>query len=492
MKTSIQEMNMRKFVLGLVAAVLSTGAFAVEVRQVMKEARYSRGDENVRVVQPADTAAWIWMPGADVYGVAAYGDEAKARSLKGEAPAWFFRFRNDFTADGSPLRFDVTADERFVLYLDGKAIARGPQRGMPNHWCFQSYEIKGLEPGSHRLEAVCWQLGANAPVAQLSYRGGFLLKAEGAYDAKLTTGRGGWRVAPLVNTAMAPRNRELLGVGNPCRVTGTGFPCEEPPADAWRPAAIVRAGIDGERWWERQPGWMLFPADRPDQLYAVKTPGRVVNAGQDLTKPFTVPARTELDLWWDLGDYYCAYPELETSGGAGATVTWGWTESLREAKGAKGNRDEWKGKSFTQTLTDTFVSDGRPDAFFTTPWWRCGRWCRLTVRTADAPLGIRRVALGETRVLAGSPDDFAALARRRGEVWQVGAITDWTARELDLDTSFLGDGKWTLESFADASDADTAPERYVRGQRTVSAKENLHLKLAPGGGWTGRFTRTFR
>lgn len=72
----------------------------------MKEARYSRGDENVRVVQPADTAAWIWMPGVDVYGVAAYGDEAKARSLKGEAPAWFFRFRNDFTADGSPFRFD--------------------------------------------------------------------------------------------------------------------------------------------------------------------------------------------------------------------------------------------------------------------------------------------------------------------------------------------------------------------------------------------------
>ena len=400
-------MNSFRLIAAVSVVLFSLSAFAAEVRQVMKEARYSRGDENVRVVQPADTAAWIWMPGTDVYGVAAYGDEARARSLKGEAPAWFFRFRNDFTSDGSPLRFDVTADERFVLYLDGRAIARGPQRGTPNHWCFQSYEIKGLEPGSHRLEAVCWQLGANAPVAQLSYRGGFLLKAEGGYDAKLTTGKGDWRVAPLVNTAMAPRNRDLLGVGNPCRVTGTGFPREEPPADAWRTAATVRAGIDGERWWERQPGWMLFPADRPDQLYAVRTPGRVVNAERDLTKPFTVPARTELDLWWDLGDYFCAYPELETSGGAGATVTWGWTESLRDAKGAKGDRDEWNGKSFTQTLTDTFVSDGRADAFFTTPWWRCGRWCRLTVKTADAPLEFRRVALGETRYPLSVDASFA-------------------------------------------------------------------------------------
>ena len=390
-----------------VAAVLFVEASAVEVRPVTKPARYSRGDENVRVVQSADRASWIWMPGHEVFGVAALDEDRRARSRKDGAPSWFFRFRNDFASDGTPLRFDVTADERFVLYLDGRAIARGPQRGMVEHWYYQSYEITGLTAGSHRLEAVCWQLGANAPVAQLSYRGGFLLKAEGPYDEALTTGRGDWRVAPLVNTEMAGLgSSRTLGVGSQCRVTGTGFPREEPPADAWRKAVSVRTGVD-DRWWERQPGWMLFPADRPDQIYEVGTPGRVVNADRDISRPFTVPANTELDLWWDLGDYSCAYPELETSGGAGATVTWGWTESLRDAKGAKGDRDEWKGKSFTQTLTDTFVSDGRSDAFFTTPWWRCGRWCRLTVKTADAPLEIRRVAIGETRYPLSVDASFA-------------------------------------------------------------------------------------
>ena len=380
------------------ASLVAGNVVALEVRQVMRPPRYARGDENVRIVQPADTAAWIWMPGHDVFGVAACGEDAVARAKAGETPGWFFRFRNDFVSDGSPLRLDVSADERFVLSLDGRAVARGPQRGLVEHWYYQSYEVTGLEPGPHRLEATCWQLLAAAPVAQLSFRGGFLLKAEGSYDAALTTGKGAWHVAPLKGTVMTDRGTsEAFGVGNQCRVMGTGLLHEEPPREAWKKAVAVRKGIDGEHWWERPHGWMLFPADRPDQVYETKTPGRIVNAVQDLTEPFSVPAHETRDLWWDLGDYFCGYPELETSGGLGATVTWSWAESLYDDRGAKGDRDAWKGKTFAHVFADEFVSDGRADASFTTPWWRCGRWCRVTVKTADEPLEVRRIALGESR-----------------------------------------------------------------------------------------------
>ena len=385
------------FAVGAMFACSATG-HAVEVRQIMNEPRYSRGDENVRIVQPADTASWIWMPGHEVYGVSAYADKHVRAARAGTEPGFFFRFRNDFASDGSALRFDVTADERFVLLLDGEVIARGPQRGDVNHWYYQSYEVRGLTNGYHRLEAVCQQLLSAAPNAQLSYRGGFLLKAEDDYDVKLTTGKGKWLVAPLKGTVMTDRgSSDTLGAGNQCRVTGTGIVREEPPSRTWKEPAVIRSGIDGTRWWERQPGWMLFPADRPDQIYDVKTPGRVVNVEQDISRPFTVPAQAELDLWWDLGDYYCAYPELETSGGKGAAIIWGWAESLYDTKGKKGNRNEWTGKSFSHVLADTFVSDGRDNAVFTSPWWRCGRWCRVTVKTADSPLTIKRIAIGETR-----------------------------------------------------------------------------------------------
>ena len=51
--------------------------------------------------------------------------------------------------------------------------------------------LSGLSFGStfHVLEAVVLRLGAVAPITQMSYRGGFALKASGAYDAKLTTGK---------------------------------------------------------------------------------------------------------------------------------------------------------------------------------------------------------------------------------------------------------------------------------------------------------------
>ena len=395
-------------VLALFAVASAVEAGAFEVKQVFGTPEYTRGNANVKVRHPIETATWVWMPGADVWGVSSDADAWNVRFGMKEFPSHFFRFRNRFDSDGSPLRFDVSADERFVLYLDGQPIARGPQRGLVDHWYFHTYEISGLEPGTHLIEAVCWQLGVNAPLAQLSYRGGFVFRAEGKYDKALTTGKGKWEVARLVNTRMTDRGTsKSFGAGSQCLSTGTGFFNERPAESEWKPVGVARHPVRQNPYGGHTKGWMLYPADRPDQMYSVKVPGKVVNAERDLTKPFTVPANTECDLWWDLDDYYCAYPELETAGGKGATVTWGWTESLRDAKGLKGNRDEWKGKEFTQTFADTFVCDGRSDAFFTAPWWRCGRWCRVTVKTADEPLTVKRIAIGESRYPLAVDSSFA-------------------------------------------------------------------------------------
>ncbi|HVI78653.1 MAG TPA: glycoside hydrolase family 97 protein, partial [Candidatus Acidoferrum sp.] len=48
----------------------------------------------------------------------------------------------------------------------------------------------------------------------------------------------------------------------------------------------------------------------------------------------------------------------------------------------------------------------------------------------------------ETRALDGRISDYVLLARRNGRDWYVGAMTDWTQRDLDVDLSFLGDGSF--------------------------------------------------
>jgi alpha-glucosidase len=45
-----------------------------------------------------------------------------------------------------------------------------------------------------------------------------------------------------------------------------------------------------------------------------------------------------------------------------------------------------------------------------------------------------------TVALAGQVGEYVALGRRKGDTWYVGALSNWTARDLPLDCSFLGPG----------------------------------------------------
>ncbi len=95
----------------------------------------------------------------------------------------------------------------------------------------------------------------------------------------------------------------------------------------------------------------------------------------------------------------------------------------------------------------------------------------------------------ETKVLDARIADYALVARRSGEEWFVGAITDWEARELELDLSFLPAGKFVLDEYRDGVNADRYAEDYVREQRSVTNATKLKLKLAEGGGWAARIRR---
>ena len=88
----------------------------------------------------------------------------------------------------------------------------------------------------------------------------------------------------------------------------------------------------------------------------------------------------------------------------------------------------------------------------------------------------------ETRVLNGVPPKYITIARRRGNEWFVGSITDWDARELDVPLSFLGRGNYDAEIYADGPNAAAQPKDSVLEKRRVNAQTVLKVKLAPGGG----------
>jgi alpha-glucosidase len=68
-------------------------------------------------------------------------------------------------------------------------------------------------------------------------------------------------------------------------------------------------------------------------------------------------------------------------------------------------------------------------------------------------------------------------------------MTDGTARELTLDLSFLGDGRWTMATWADGPNAARNAMDYVRDTRGVTKGERVTIRMAPGGGFVAKLTR---
>jgi alpha-glucosidase len=95
----------------------------------------------------------------------------------------------------------------------------------------------------------------------------------------------------------------------------------------------------------------------------------------------------------------------------------------------------------------------------------------------------------ETVPLDGKVGEYAALARRKGDTWYVGAMTNWDARDLTLDVSFLGDGPYHATIFKDGLNADREATDYTKEVIPVSARDKLTIHLAPGGGWAARIEK---
>jgi len=88
----------------------------------------------------------------------------------------------------------------------------------------------------------------------------------------------------------------------------------------------------------------------------------------------------------------------------------------------------------------------------------------------------------ETKVPNGEPAKFVTIARRKGDTWFLGAMTNWDARDLEIPLSFLGSGEYAAKIFADGADADKDAKSLEISTKRLKADGKLTLHLAPGGG----------
>jgi alpha-glucosidase len=99
------------------------------------------------------------------------------------------------------------------------------------------------------------------------------------------------------------------------------------------------------------------------------------------------------------------------------------------------------------------------------------------------------VTWDETHVLEARVSDFILIARKKDDQWYLGAMTDWTPREMAVDLSFLGEGDYTIEIMQDGVNADRYGNDYKKVMLPVTRKSKLSANLAPGGGWAAIIRR---
>ena len=91
--------------------------------------------------------------------------------------------------------------------------------------------------------------------------------------------------------------------------------------------------------------------------------------------------------------------------------------------------------------------------------------------------------------LNGEVGKYVTIARQKGNAWYIGSLTNWDAREMELDLAFLGEGDFKAEVFRDGINADRAARDYVKETIDLSIYKKIKIKMAPGGGFVMKITR---
>ncbi len=95
----------------------------------------------------------------------------------------------------------------------------------------------------------------------------------------------------------------------------------------------------------------------------------------------------------------------------------------------------------------------------------------------------------QTVALDGKVGQYAVLARRAGDDWYVGGMTDWNARETEVDLSFLPDGDYRMTIIKDGVNADKIARDFAIESDNVDNTKKIKIRMARGGGFAMKLTR---
>src|ERR1035441_1027754 len=373
-------------------------------------------------------------------------------------------FRRTLTLGAVPASYPVrvSADNRFILFVNGQRVGDGPARGDLSHWRYERFDLAPLlHAGKNMITATVWNWGVFAPIAQMSDRTEFLLESEATGAEGISTPEG-WEVeiesghraldrssvdlktyfasgpGEEINAALYDWNWQLetyagsnwVAVATPMRDSVHGSVNKAHSADT-----------TGDNFWG------LVPNGLPHMEYVPTSAGEavridVVNSGRDPVSPedlrrfpasaVTVPFGAHVHLLLDRKTLTTAYPILTVSGGKGAQVRLTYSEALYDKEIHKGDRDE-VGDRIARGLKDSFLPDGGEHRVFEPLWWRTWRYLDLDVETAGEPLTLESLGAQFTAYPFEERATFQSDDQELKKIWEI----SWRTARLDAHETYM-------------------------------------------------------
>ncbi len=410
------------------------------------------------------------------------------------------QFRHEVWLKNVPLHcfVHVSADNRYVLYANGRRVAAGPSRGDLDHWRYQRLDLATyFHKGLNVVAAEVWSDGKFAARAQVSARTAFLMSAEDVRQDDVNSSAS-WLVRIDRSRTVGSGMAQLVAEVGPMYYVAGPPETHDGSARAWDWAAARSSAKD----WapavsavqpSEVPPWELVQDVLPQMSYIRARGGRVVSSEgipetRFPTGPVTISPNSQAVILLDAGQVQSAYPRLILSGGRGATVTITYTEALYgpDKKHLSDRAQVAGGKALG--LTDTFMPGGGLHEVYQPYWWRTWRFAEIRIKTSDRPLQLARFE----RYLTGYPFQtrarFVSSDPELNRIWKIG----WNTVRLDAHETFMDTAYWEQIQYAgdtrimalvaDAVSGD--PRLYVQAIKAFDASRKFNG--FPQAGWPSR------
>jgi alpha-L-rhamnosidase len=385
-----------------------------------------------------------------------------------------FHFRKTIQLSTLPNEFivHVSADNRFLLFVNGTRVGEGPASSDLGHWKYETFDLRPfLRQGSNVIATTVWNFGTLAPVAQMTSRAGFVLQGDSAieeiantdesWDVEIEQGHEPSRVdfMAVMKTYYAGPPGEVIdgrkydwnwNIGTSTAPVATAVDVGGQP-NRWRKAASIGPGAARPSQ-DTRTVWMLQPDPLPAVEYVEIPPGpyvRIVGfssgsvplgpeGGNDGTPKISVGVapHSTASLIVDAGALTTAYPELTVNGGAGAKIRVTYAEALVDDRGEKANRNQVDGRHILGVY-DEFIADGGQQRVFTPLIWRTWRYMQIDFAAEDQEISLVSLKAHFTAYPFRERAHFSSDDSDLSRIWDVSWRTSrLCAHETYMDTPY--------------------------------------------------------